>query len=500
MGEKIKSSVLSFPVFFEKINNYSIEDDRFTRVKIYLMHTGLNFNDSIFEKSVINDAIPTLEYIPIVGFIEDKLFEDKDFTGHKYIITKDENGIRKKYIGHGYGVILSNQDNNAHFEIRTCDDGIEREFLVVDGIIWNMFEDSSEIINRDIVKNHSMELHEPSIDGYEDENGCFHFTKFSFRAACILGNDVEPAMINSTVEVQFTISDFVKNIQSELNDKYISFTKMVSKNEEGGTKKMPKSNFSQTVMQQFEDISNIVKQHEIVKNRWGDVVPRYYAMDIQDNEIIVTDRANNYQYYGLSFTMNGDKAEIDFSKRTRKKICYANYEEGVEAPQGSFDFGEHISKIEETAFEKVTAAESKVADAEEKVITAESNYSTIKKDYDNIKPKYDEYVKAEQKQKRDELEAKKDAMFEKFEKELGENTDFVALKENKSELSVDEIETKCSLLYTRNLMNQKENNSDKSNFSKYYGSATVDIMDDEGGFDEGINYVHTKYGDIPVNR
>lgn len=498
MSEKIKSSVLSFPVFFEKINDYSI-DDRFTKVKVYLMHTGLNFNDSIFDKNVIEDSIQTLEYIPIVGFIEDKLFEEKDFTGHKYIITKNENGVQKKYIGHGYGVILSSQDNNAHFEMRVCDDGVEREFLVVDGIIWNMFEDSSEIINRDIVKNHSMELHEPSIDGYEDENGYFHFTKFSFRAACILGNNVEPAMVNSTIEVQFTMSDFVKNIQSELNDKYISFTKMIKKNEEGGMKIMPNTNFAQTVLQQFEEISDTVKQYAIVKDRWGDAVPRYYAMDIQDNEVIVTDRANNYQYYGLPFTMNGDKAEIDFTNGTRKKLCYTNYEEGVEAPQGSFDFGEHISKIEETAFEKVTDAESKVADAEEKVITAESNYSTIKKDYDSIKPKYDEYVKAEQKQKEDELEAKKDAMFEKFEKELGENTDFVDLKENKSELSVDEIETKCSLLYTRNRMNQEKDNSDKSNFSKT-GSAVVGIMDDESGADENTNYIPTKYGNIPIKR
>lgn len=485
MSEKIKSSVLSFPVFFEKINDYSIKDDRFTRVKVYLMHTGLNFNNSIFEKSVINDAIPSLEYIPIVGFIQDKPFDDKDFTEHKYTITKDENGVRRKYIGHGYGVILSSEDNNAHFEMRTCDDGIEREFLVVNGVIWNMFEDSSEIINRDIIKNHSMELHEPSIDGYEDENGCFHFTKFSFKAACVLGNDTEPAMINSTIEVQFTMSDFVKNIQSELNDKYISFTKAINK-KEGGTIIMPtKTDFSQTVMQQFEDISNMVRQYAITEDRWGEAVPRYYAMDIQDNEVIVTDRANNYQYYGFPFTMNGDKAEIDFTKGTRKKLCYTNYEEGIEAPQGNFDFGKHIEEIEKTAFEKVT--------------TAESNYSTIKKDYDSIKPKYDEYVKTEQKQKEDELEAKKDAMFEKFEKELGENTDFVALKENKSELSVDEIETKCSLLYTRNRMNQKKDNSDKSNFSKA-GSAVVGIMDDESGADEGTNYIPTKYGNIPIKR
>ena len=46
---KDKKSVLSFPVYFEKVES-SVDDDRFTKVKIYLMHTGLNYNSSIFEK------------------------------------------------------------------------------------------------------------------------------------------------------------------------------------------------------------------------------------------------------------------------------------------------------------------------------------------------------------------------------------------------------------------------------------------------------------------
>ena len=452
------------------------------------------------KKDVIDSAIPTLEYIPIVGFIEDKIFEGKDFTEHKYIITKDENGVRRKYIGHGYGVILSNEDNNAHYEMRTCDDGIEREFLVVNGVIWNMFEDSADIVNRDMIKNHSMELHPPSVDGYEDENGLFHFTKFSFRAACILGNDAEPAMINSTVEVQFTMSDFVKSFQSELNDKYIIFTKMVNKNQEGGTTTMPKTDFMQTVMQQFEDISNMVSQYEVVKDRWGDDVPRYYAVDVQDNEVIVVDRMNSYQYYGLPFTMNGDKAEINFTNASRKKICYENYEEGTTAPQGSFDFGEHIANIENTAFEKVSNAESKVADTEAELTTTKTDYTQIKSDYDKIKPKYDEYVKAEKEHKEKEIEAEKDTMFKKFEKELGSDSDFISLKEHKADFSVDEIETKCSLLYTRNHMEKEKSTSDKTDFSKS-GDSTVGIMDDGYGEEsEDIHYVPTKYGNIPVYR
>lgn len=502
MAENMKHSALSFPVFFEKIEDFSANDGRFTKVKIFLMHTGLNYNDSIFDKSDIENALPTLEYIPIVGFIEDNLLNGKDFKGHEYIITKDESGLRRKYIGHAYGVILSQEDNNAHFEMRICDDGIEREFLVVEGVTWNMFEDSSEILNRDSVKNHSMELYEPSVEGYEDENGYFHFTKFSFRAACILGNDVEPAMINSTVEVQFSVSDFVKNIQNELNEKYVTFSKIENDAKKGGIRDMSmknKTDFSQTVLNQFEDISTIVSNYAFTKDRWGDTVPRYYAMDIQDNEVIVSDRMNNYQCYGLSFTMAGDKPNIDFSNPVRKKIVYADYEDGAQAPQGSFDFGKHIADIEEVAFQKVTAAENKLADAEQKATSAETNYSTIKKAYENIKPKYDAYVKAEQKQKEDEINAQKDAMFEKFEKDLGENTDFISMKENRSELSVDEIEGKCSLLYTRNLMDKQKNDSDRYNFYRP-GCVSVGVMDDESGSDKGVNYVPTKYGNIPVRK
>ena len=79
-------SLLSFPVTFESVED--IADGRFTKVKIYMMHTGLNYNKTVFEKDVVENAIPTLEYIPIVGFIkENQITGEKDFCGHEYIIT-----------------------------------------------------------------------------------------------------------------------------------------------------------------------------------------------------------------------------------------------------------------------------------------------------------------------------------------------------------------------------------------------------------------------------
>lgn len=501
----IKKSALSFPVTFERIKDFESTDDRFTKVKVWLMHLGENLNKSSFEKSVVDKAIPTLQYIPIMGFVELNDNNEKDFSDHRYIITKDDKGVRRKYMGTPYGVIKSSDDNNAHYEERLCDDGETRTFLVTEGVIWNVLEDGAEIFHRDLVKNQSMELFEKSIDGYEDEDGIFHFTDFSFRAACVLGDDVTPAMTGSTIEVQFALSDFVRNIQSELNDKFTTFTKMVNeKTNQGGIETMPNTDFTQTVLQQFEDISAMVRQHETFTDRWGYECPRYYTVDIQENEVIVVDVKNNYNYFGLSFTMNGDKAEIDFESGKRKKLRYEDYVEGSSI-EGAFDFGAHIEEIENNAFAKIEDANTKASEAEEKVSEFEAkanefeaakneieeNYNQIKTDYDEMKPKYDDYVKAEQARIEAELDAQKDAEFAKYETVLTDSVEFEALKEKKAEMTVKEIESECAILYARKNLTQ-------TNFakSKDDGMMAAGLIDD--GSKDG--FVETRYGYIPVRR
>ena len=501
---KVKKSALSFPVTFEKVKDFETADDRFTKVKIWLMHLGKNLNNSAFEKSVVDKAIPTLQYIPIMGFVELNDDNEKDFSDHRYIITKDEKGIRRKYMGTPYGVIKSSDDNNAHYEERLCEDGETRTFLVTEGVIWNVLEDGAEIFHRDLVKSQSMELYEKSIDGYEDDDGIFHFTEFSFRAACVLGDDVTPAMTGSTVEVQFTLSDFVKDMQSELNDKYITFTKLtevVNEKTNGGVEIMDNTDFTQTLLSQFEDISAQVRQHETFTDRWGYECARYYAVDIQENEVIVVDAKNNYNYFGLSFTMNGDKAEINFETAKRKKLRYEDYVEGSSI-EGAFDFGKHIEEIENNAFAKVEEANTKVSEAENKVSEYEAKisefeatkneieekFNQVNAEFEEMKPKYEDFVKAEQARIEAEVDAQKDAEFAKYETILADDANFATLKEKKSELTVKEIEAECAIMYARKAL--------ATNFSRNNDSVMVAGIIDNGGIKEG--FVETKYGFIPV--
>lgn len=501
---------ISLPISFSVNKEISDKDNRFINVTIDVLHTGLNYNKSIFSKEVVDKNIETIKNTPILGFITEVHFDDKDFKGHEYVITKTENGVKRKYIGEAFGIIP--ESCNPRWVTKVTDSGVEREFLQVDGILWTKFQDATDIMLNDIEKPQSMELYPYDIDGYEDDDGNFVFEKFSFDGCCILGSSKEPAMENAKIEVQFTMSDFVKSIQSELNDKYTTFTKLVNeKTNQGGIETMSNTDFTQTVLQQFEDISAMVRQHETFTDRWGYECARYHAVDVQENEVIVVDAKNNYNYFGLSFTMSGDKAEINFETAKRKKLRYEDYVEGSSI-ENAFDFGKHIEEIENNAFTKVEEANTKISEAEEKVSEfevkineaeakvaefesvkneIEEKYNQISAEFEEIKPKYDDYVKAEQARIEAELDAQKDAEFAKYETVLTDNVEFEALREKKTEMTVKEIESELAIMFARKTLAQ-------TNFSKTKddGMMTAGLVDNS----EKEGFISTKYGYVPVKR
>ena len=508
-------SIYSLPVYFSVKNEISNNDTRFLNCTIDVLHTSANFNGSVFSKEVVEENIDTIKNTPILGYIREMPDGEYDFKGHEYIITKDENGVRRKNIGSAWGVIP--ESCNPRWFSKILDTGEEVEVLQVDALLWSKLEDSADIMLRDIEKGQSMELEPKSIEGYEDpETGLFHFTKFSFDGCTILGDGINPAMQDANITVNFTMSDFVKNIQSELIDKYSAFTKLmndttnktftkltevVNEKTNGGVEIMENTDFTQTLLSQFEDISAQVRQHETFTDRWGYDCPRYYAVDVQESEVIVVDAKNNYNYFGLSFAMNGDKAEIDFESAKRKKLRYEDYVDGSSI-EGAFDFGKHIEEIENNAFAKLEDANAKISEADGKVAEYEAKvsefeiakneieekFNQINAEFEEMKPKYENFVKAEQARIEAELDAQKDAELAKYEAILADDANFAAIKEKKSEMTVKEIESECAILYTRKTLAQ-------TNFSKSNdGVMTAGIVNDAAK----DGFIETKYGYIPV--
>lgn len=475
----------------------SDNDTRFLKVTIDVLNVGANYNGSYFSKEVVDENIDTIKNTPVLGYIQyDSYKQESDFKGHEYVIKRTENGVEKCYAGHAYGVIP--ESCNPRWITKTTDSGNEVETLQVDALLWEKFSDATSILRRDSEKAQSMELEINSIDGYDDEDdGLFHFTSFSFDGCAMLGDGVQPAMENANVkinEVNFSVDEFTKQIQSELNNKFAAFTKLVEENDiRGGVRNMPNPDFAQTMMQQFSDINAAVSSHETVKDYWGDDVARYRAVDVQDSEVIVVDRADGYNYYSFEFSVDGDKPVIDFESKKRKKVVYEDYAEGTPVIEGAFSFGEHIAAFEKVVGEKLDEANGRVAEVESAKAEVESEFEQVKSELDEIKPKYEEYEAAETQRKADELNAEKDAKFAEYEDALADNADFAAIKEKKDELTVDEIEKECAVLYV------KTARAAKSNFSKSSTSPAVGIIEDDDD-ETPDGYVNTRYGFIRKNH
>ena len=501
----MNNSIYSLPVFFTVKDEVEAGDGRFLQVTIDVLNTGLNVNKSYFTKEVVDENIETIKNTPILGFITKDTFGDKDFKGHEYILTKtDKDGIKRKYIGSAFGVIP--ESCNPRWIQKETEDGTILETLQVDGLMWSKFEDAVGIMEQDGEKPESMELYPDNIEGYEDEDGVFHFTKFSFDGCCVLGSSKLPAMEDANIRVnnvQFSFNDFAKEIKEELHDIYMMFTQLNSENEdnesklqnnngEGGNDDMA-TDFSQTVMQMFDDVATIVSDFAVMKNRWGEAVPRYYLADIQENEVIVVDKQNGYHFYGCEFSMDGDKPVVNFESAKRKKITYADYVDGETTPEGAFDFGKHISDIENTAFAKVSEAEQSVESANEAKGKAETEYANLKAEFEEMKPKYEAYEKAEAERVEAETKKAKEDVIAQYEVALKDEEKFVELKGKLDEYATaDDVEAKCAVMYARKNISTNFSVEGKKNSTVLGASAVEDEVPD--------GYVKTKYGLVRTGR
>lgn len=202
---------IKLPTRFEKVEEEA-NDTRFQKVRIYIAHTGENLNNSIFSREVLEDMIPSLVNVPILGYVAKQEDGEKDFRGHEKKVVIEDNSITVKFMTSAYGFIP--KENNAHFEITGG-----KEWLVADGVLWTRFADAMSIFDQaNGSKAQSMEI--SNADGYQDDRGRMVFTKAEFTGLCILGDDTPPAMKGSTISTIFSQGDNLKSMFEEMIAEY----------------------------------------------------------------------------------------------------------------------------------------------------------------------------------------------------------------------------------------------------------------------------------------
>lgn len=385
---------LKIPLDFQKINEYQVEDTRFIKCKIYLMHIGKNLNKSIFEKSVVENAIPTLANTPILGFIEDNSNGDEDFSDHREEIEIKDNEVKIKYKGQAIGVIP--ETNNATFEMRVCDDNIEREFLVVDGILWSKFEDSKDIFLRDKNKKQSMELDE-NYTGHFNNEGYFVFDFFKFCGACVLGEDVMPAMRSASIDTEFTMN--------EIKQKLMSFT-----------------NYINNQSYNKVDIKEIGKEEVILEDTTNIVVDE----PIENNEEIIVEETNAPTVPNEENTIENNTEGI-INETTEVVEEVVGTVENLEIVEETIEIQPEL--IEKSEYTKL-----------------QSEFEQYKKDYSIPNSEVADLKAFKETTIKEKYELEVSNLFEKFNEELSDMESYKILKSNYSEFSTSEIEEKLFAL------------------------------------------------------
>lgn len=178
--------------FSSKVYNLEKVNPFFSTVKIYVMYDGFNRKGSYLSRKAINDAIPTIYNIPIVG---EYLVDERNFGGHGASVIRNAQGKPELVLStRPYGTIP--ESAQIYWELVTEDDGIEREYLVIDGAyLWTGRYPELHTILDEGYYGQSMEIEiVSSKQSFVDGQDVLNIQEFIFTGFCLLGIDKDSDM------------------------------------------------------------------------------------------------------------------------------------------------------------------------------------------------------------------------------------------------------------------------------------------------------------------
>lgn len=192
-------------------------NNELTLARCRVMALGKNRNLSHFTKESVDNALPTLANIPIIGHV----YADSDgklrLGGHDCEIVSEDGEYRFKSTCVPWGCVP--ESHNAHYEEVEEIDGTKATYLVADVILWNRYEDIFKTFySDDVYANQSMEISVEDYAKLEGDRNYTDITKFSFSALCLLNrgeNEQDP----DNVTPCFPSSD-VQPYKFELDDNF----------------------------------------------------------------------------------------------------------------------------------------------------------------------------------------------------------------------------------------------------------------------------------------
>ena len=367
----------------EKIN------DEFTLCKCYVQGVGKNRNFSYMSKENIQRCLPTLSYAPVVGHLIDKLDEDGNPTGEKYMGGHDyyiDDDWNLKSACVPYGVVKA---DSFEFEtVKEYEDEIETEYLTAEVILWTgRYPELMEAIySDDFYFNESMEISVSEYRPYEEDSNYTELTDFTYSALCLLGKaddktspeHTEPCFVESKViPVQYSLEreDFSK-VMGELKNELAFY---FNKDNTDGKEDEVVENEKEEVIETVEEV-NEESTEEVVENTTEE------TPDAEVNEDTNTE-SENEEVQEDETVVEASVEEtveetVEMSELDSLKAEYEEYKNSHSHTNEEFD---ELQKYHDDAeFEKIHAErETMLSDEKYSVLAENEAFAELKKNMDN---------------------------------------------------------------------------------------------------------------------
>ena len=367
----------------EKIN------EEFTLCKCYVQGVGKNRNFSYMSKENIQRCLPTLSYAPVVGHLIDKLDEDGNLTGEKYMGGHDyyiDDDWNLKSACVPYGVVKADSFN---FEtVKEYEDEIETEYLTAEVVLWTgRYPELMEAIySDDFYFNESMEISVSEYRPYEEDSNYTELTDFTYSALCLLGKaddktspeHTEPCFVESKViPVQYSLEreEFSK-VMGELKNELAFY---FNKDNTDGKEDEVVENEKEEVIETVEEV-NEESTEKVVENTTEE------TPDAEVNEDTNTE-SENEEVQEDETVVEASVEEtveetLEMSELDSLKAEYEEYKNSHSHTNEEFD---ELQKYHDDAeFEKIHAErETMLSDEKYSVLAENEAFAELKKNMDN---------------------------------------------------------------------------------------------------------------------
>lgn len=391
--------------------------------EIKVLYLGENRNHSYISKDVATEMAKTLRGAPIVGYYK----EDKeDFGDHGERVIIEGGEIKFECMTVPYGFV--SPDAQVWFQTfeDTDDFGntVEREYLMTTGYIWSgQFEEAKSILEEG--RPHSMEI--DNVNGHWETNSAngmdfYIISDATFSKLCVLGDDVEPCFEGSRVTAPEVSTSFTK-----VDD-----------------------NFKKTLFNMMQDLCFAleggkmqVEENVNVEENFTEIQDNVVENDTVEIEESTEDTTTTFSAEETSEEV-AETAEV--AEEPTEFACKEDDEEKKNYAESDKKDDEEEEKSEDEKSEE--KEESKESDKEEE--DKDKKYSLLEQKYEELEAKFNEMNEKYQalvEFKSNIEDAEKVEMIDGF--YMLNEAEKKEIMDTRKQFSLDEIESKLSVLYTR---------------------------------------------------